>query len=112
MLEEKQNIEQKNKQEKNISEEEKKKAMLSYFWILCLIPFLDSNKSKFVQFHAKQGLVLFGLSMFTIVPVFGWFLCIVLMIVSVYGILQTLNGKWWKIPYVYDWSKKINLNNK
>jgi len=34
-------------------------AILSYFGPLCLIPYLSSKDSKFVQFHAKQGLNLF-----------------------------------------------------
>ena len=28
---------------------------------------------------------------------------------SVMGIIKTLNGEWWKAPYIYEWSKKINL---
>lgn len=34
-------------------------AALSYAWILCLVPLLGRRDSKFAQFHAKQGLVLF-----------------------------------------------------
>ena len=34
-------------------------AILSYLWILCLIPVLMKKEDEFVKFHAKQGLMLF-----------------------------------------------------
>lgn len=88
-------------------------AALSYAWILCLVPLLGKRDSKFAQFHAKQGLVLFaieivaGLLMWF--PIFGQLIMLALLVVSVMGIIKALNGEWWKIPYIYDWSKKINL---
>ena len=94
-------------------EANKTMAALSYAWILCLVPLLGKRDSKFAQFHAKQGLILFiielaaGLVMWF--PVFGQLLILTLVVVSVMGIIKTLNGEWWKIPYIYDWSKKINL---
>jgi uncharacterized membrane protein len=84
-------------------------AALSYLWILFLIPLLSKKDSKFCQFHAKQGLILFILSLLTWFPVLGWLLFLVLVVVSVFAILKVLNGEWYKIPYVYDWSKKFNL---
>ncbi len=36
-------------------------GVLSYLGILCLIPLLAAKDSEFAQFHAKQGLTLFGL---------------------------------------------------
>jgi uncharacterized membrane protein len=94
-------------------EENKAIAALSYAWILCLVPLLGKRKSKFAQFHAKQGLVLFIIELIgTLVywfPIFGQALMLVLVVVSIMGIIKTLNGEWWKVPYIYDWSKKINL---
>ena len=94
-------------------EENKAIAALSYAWILCLVPLLGKRKSKFAQFHAKQGLVLFIIELIgTLVywfPIFGQALMLVLVVVSIMGIIKTLNGEWWKIPYIYDWSKKINI---
>jgi uncharacterized membrane protein len=92
-------------------------AALSYVWILFLIPLLLKRNSKFTQFHAKQGLVLFVLevivSFVNIVPVLGqivWFFAsIVFLVASIVGIIKTLNGEKWEMPYVYEWSKKINL---
>ncbi len=88
-------------------------AALSYVWILCLVPFLGRRDSKFAQFHSKQGLVLFSVEIiagfFAWFPVLGQLLMIGILIISVIGIVKTLNGEWWKIPYLYGLSKKINL---
>ena len=84
-------------------------AAISYLWIACLIPLLVSKGSPFAQHHAKQGLILFILSFLTWVPFLGWILALALIIVSVLGIVKSLNGESWEIPFVYDWSKKIKI---
>ena len=88
-------------------------AALSYVWILCLVPLLGKRNSKFAQFHAKQGLTLFIIeiiaSFLMWFPVLGQLLILILVVVSVIGIIKALNGEWWKMPYVHEWSKKINL---
>lgn len=94
-------------------EENKIVAALSYAWILCLVPLLAKRDSKFAQFHAKQGLVLFVIELLASLlfwfPGFGQLLMLALVVISVIAIIKVLNGEWWKIPYIYDWSKKINL---
>ncbi len=88
-------------------------AALSYAWILCLVPLLGKRKSKFAQFHAKQGLILFAIELaaglVSWFPVFGQLLILALVVISVMGIIKTLNGEWWKVPFIYEWSKKINF---
>jgi len=88
-------------------------AALSYAWILCLVPLLGKRDSRFAQFHAKQGLVLFAVELMASLvvwfPIFGQLLMLALVVVAVMGIIKTLNGEWWKIPFIYDWSKKIKL---
>jgi len=88
-------------------------AAFSYVWILCLVPLLSKRKSKFAQFHAKQGLILFGIEivggLIYWVPLFGQLIFLALIIISVIGIIKALNGEWWEAPYIYNWSKKINL---
>lgn len=94
-------------------EKNKHIAVLSYVWILCLVPLLGKRDSEFAQFHAKQGLVLFAAeiiaSLFVWFPIFGQLIMIGLLVVSVIGIVKTLNGERWEIPVIYDWSKKIKL---
>lgn len=90
-------------------EKNKTVAALSYVSILFLIPLLGKKHSKFSQFHAKQGLILFLISFICYVPVIGQLLAVVLIVISIMGIIKCLEGTWWKIPYLYDLSKKINL---
>lgn len=94
-------------------EANKKIAALSYIWILCLVPLLGKRNSKFAQFHAKQGLILFIVeivaSLLVWFPLFGQLLMLVLLVVSVMGIIKALNGEWWEAPFLHEWSKKIKL---
>lgn len=97
----------------NDVEANKTLAAMSYIFILFLVPLLGKKDSKFAQFHAKQGLVLFAVEllvfMFVWVPLLGQLAMLALLIISVMGAVKALNGEWWKIPYIYEWSKKVNL---
>ena len=88
-------------------------AALSYLWILFIVPLLGKRDSKFAQFHAKQGMILFGIElvagMFAWFPVFGQLLILGLIVVAVMGVVKALNEEWWEIPYINEWSKKINF---
>ena len=84
-------------------------AALSYIWILFLLPLLLKKDSKFCQFHSKQGLILFLFSFVAWFPIIGWLIGLAIIIVSVVGIVKTLAGERWEIPFIYDLSKKINL---
>jgi uncharacterized membrane protein len=110
------------KQEQNVgggpqlSEEDKKDirenktlAILSYLSILCLIPLLMKKDSKFVKFHAKQGLVLLIGWIFVGVPFFGKVLSLILTIFSVIGIINVLGEKYAELPLVGELAKKINI---
>ena len=94
-------------------EENKHVAALSYVWVLVLVPLLMKRESEFAQFHAKQGLVLFIieiLATFVIwIPLIGQLIALALLVVAVLGIIKALNGEWWKMPYIHEWSQKINL---
>ena len=94
-------------------EEHKVVAALSYLGILCLVPLLGSKQSKFAQFHAKQGLVLFVIdvlvSFIARIPFIGWISALTVLVASVYGVLRALAGKYWEIPYVGKYAKEINL---
>jgi uncharacterized membrane protein len=92
-------------------------AAIGYFWILCLLPLLAKRDSEFAQHHGKQGLVLticsFILWLVAWIPVIGWVVgflgTIVLIVFSVLGILHALQGKYWEMPYLGEYAKKIKL---
>ena len=92
-------------------------ALLSYLWILCLIPLLLKKENKFALFHAKQGLVLFiaeiAVGFIGVIPVLGWMILFfgtfLFGILSLIGIVQVLMGNYWKIPVVGDIAEKINF---
>ena len=90
-------------------EKNKGMAVLGYIGILCLIPLLAAKESKFAQFHAKQGLVLFlfeivvgilyAIPVINVVMFFiGWVLYILILILAIMGIVNALGGKYWKMP--------------
>lgn len=94
-------------------EENKVIAAIGYIWILCFIPLFLKRDSKFAQFHAKQGLVLFiieivGWLVFWI-PVVGWLVAILFIILAIAGFVQALSGVYWEMPVVGQIAKKINL---
>ena len=100
-----------------VSSEQKVYALLSYLWILFLIPLLVKKKDKFVKAHAKQGLMLFicwiVVMMLAIIPLLGWILApilnIILLIVSIFGIVKSVTGKSFEIPYVGKYAKAWKL---
>lgn len=94
-------------------EENKLLAALSYIHILFLVPLLAKRDSKFCQFHAKQGLVLFVvqtvIGLVAWIPLIGWLLAAAAVLISIIGILKVLSGEYWKIPYLYEYSEKIKI---
>jgi uncharacterized membrane protein len=86
-------------------------AALAYLWVISIIVLLVKKDSKFAQFHAKQGLVLFLASIIvSFIPLLGWFILNpIIWIIGLIGLIQALMGKYWKIPLVGDLAAKINL---
>lgn len=81
-------------------------AVLSYLGVLVFLPFLLKKDSKFVQFHAKQGLVLLIGWVLTMLP-FGSIIAIIALIFSIMGIIDVLSDKTTKMPLVGDLAEKI-----
>ncbi len=95
-------------------EQNKVIAAIGYIFILCLLPLLGKKDSEFAQFHGKQGLVL----------VICWFVIwvvgaiiwpimaignIILLVLSIMGIVNALAGKYWEMPFLGKYAKKIKL---
>jgi len=100
-----------------VSQEDKIWAALSYIWILALVALLFKRQSGYVQFHAKQGIVLLIaeviLWIIGMVPVLGWLVSflghIVILVLAVLGIVAALVGRYWEMPFLGEYAKKINL---
>lgn len=100
-------------------EENKAITFLSYLGILVIVPLLAKRDSKFAQFHAKQGLILF-VGWFVIawiggfIPFLGWFLIvpavsILGIVLAIMGLINVANGEMKELPIIGEFAKKINL---
>jgi uncharacterized membrane protein len=79
--------------------------------------FLVSKEDAFVKFHIKQGLVLLvieiaimviGNMMWFLYPVIG-IINIALLILSIIGIINAVQGKEKEVPFVGQFSKHVNI---
>ncbi|HUS52095.1 MAG TPA: DUF4870 domain-containing protein [Candidatus Bathyarchaeia archaeon] len=87
-------------------------AALAYVlgWITGII-FLLIEKDKFVRFHAMQSIITFGfLTIFSFVPVIGWILSPLVMIVGfvlwLILIFKAYQGEEFKLPWIGDFAQK------
>jgi uncharacterized membrane protein len=104
--------------EEKIIEEGKIFAFLGYWGILFLIPILAKKDNRFAVFHGKQGLILFILEIIVgilgLIPFIGWFVIrplgyIFCGIMSIIGMVQSLSGKYWKMPWLGKYAEKIKI---
>lgn len=87
-------------------------AALSYVlgWLTGII-FLLIEKDPFVRFHAMQSIITFGiLTLLSFVPVIGWILSPLVMIVGfvlwLVLIYKAYQGEEFKLPWVGEFAKK------
>lgn len=90
-------------------EENKVIAALGYVSIICFVPLFLKRDSKFAQFHAKQGLILFIIELFGFIPFFGPILFIIAVLLAIWGVKSAMEGKYWKMPLLGDFAKKLNI---
>lgn len=96
--------------------------VLSYLWILALVPLLTEKEDKEVQWHAKHGIVLMVAEiafwiLYTIIVniiplgcVMGALsplVALVFLIVHIAAIIKGLNGQRLMIPYVSEYANKF-----
>ena len=101
----------------DLKQDDKIFAALSYLWILALVPLFLKRDRPFVQFHAKQGFVLFVaefiLMLVAAIPLLGWLIWffgwIIAVVFSILGILAALSGREWEMPWISDYVKKWKL---
>ncbi|MCL1829628.1 MAG: zinc-ribbon domain-containing protein [Oscillospiraceae bacterium] len=83
-------------------------ALLCYFGILLLIPYIIRPGSQFVKYHANQGLLLLLLGIacgvVSIIPILGWIVGVVAGIFTavcwVIGIINVLRGRMNPLPII------------
>ena len=83
-------------------------AGLSYLGVLCFAPLLVARDDAFVQFHARQGLVIWMTGMVSLlilhIPVIGeWVFgtsAMVVLAYSVLGLVSVVCQRAWKLPLV------------
>lgn len=119
-----QNFSQKGEEKMKRSEEEKEIqegkvfAAISYISAFCILTLILKRENKFALFHGKQGLVIFigeiaaGILRVAIPllgrPIFS-LAVLVLGLLSLFGIMQSLMGRYWKCPFIYNFAEKITL---
>ena len=101
-------------------EKNKVTGVLSYLWILWLVPLLAAKDSAFAKYHCNQGLVLFIVSIaawivnfildmiLVFIPVLGWILMILLhfgliigiLVLAIMGIINAVNGVCKPLPLI------------
>jgi uncharacterized membrane protein len=84
-------------------------AALSYVWILSIVMLIVRRGDTFIQFHAKQGVILLILSIFGFIPVIGWIVWILAVVGMIFGFINAWQGREYRLPIVYEWSTKIRL---
>lgn len=99
-------------EDKKDAEENKIFAVLSYLGVLVLVPLLARKESKFAMFHAKQGLVLligWIISWLLSFVFIGFILDVVMIVFSIWGIVNAATGKYAKLPLIGDLSEKFKF---
>src|SRR3990167_3559902 len=89
-------------------------AVLSYLSVLCIIPLVLKKDNDFVLSHGKQGLVIFvgEVGIFIVSILFEGILRLGVFffgILSLWGIIEVLRGRYVKLPVVSDIADKIWL---
>jgi uncharacterized membrane protein len=90
-------------------------ALMSYLGVLVFVPLVANRNDEYVNFHARQGLVIWALGIVAIfmlyIPGLGKlvfsFLAMMVMIYSLLGLLSVLLYRAWKLPIVYNLSTKL-----
>lgn len=98
-----------------VREQDKIQLVLAYLGILALIPMLTVKDSEFVQWHAKNGLVLgvgggIAISIIGMLPFIGLITCLLapaLLVVDIVAMMKALKGERWRIPGVSDIAEKF-----
>jgi uncharacterized membrane protein len=90
-------------------DENKLMAALSYIWAFSVVMMLLKKDSPFVQFHARQGFVLFVISVIFMIIAVLWWANIIVAVYCIIGIWSAYQGKEWKAPLIYQIAQKVKF---
>ena len=110
----------------DLDEEDKVMLVFSYLWVLALVPFMVTRR-EYVRWHAKQGLILCGISclvflvvifvgaiLATLSKVFAWLfafallnLVLLYLALALVCVIKAMRGERWAIPFLGDLVEKI-----
>lgn len=101
--------------EEKANDIEKIYALLSYIFFFSILVYINKKDSDFVLHHAKQGLLVFVLSLanfvLVAVPVLGWILVpvlnIAIFVLFIIGVNNALAGKKANLPIIGQFSNII-----
>jgi uncharacterized membrane protein len=80
-------------------------------WITGIVFVVLEKKSTFVKFHAWQSIMTFGV-LFVLwlivsrVPVVGWIVGTLMLVLWIILLIQAASGRVWKLPLAGDWAEK------
>ena len=96
--------------------------LAAYLWFLAVIPLIVEKEDKDVQWHAKHGLVLFGIE-FALCIVFGVLMnipllnCVIglvwvvvgigILVLHVLCIMKAINGERFLVPGISDFANRF-----
>ncbi len=102
--------------EEELIQEGKAAAILGYIPFMCFVPLVKMKDNPFAVKHGKQGLILFFLEIIAAVFLLPkisqlfWGMVIILCLVSALaGILNAVQGKEWKIPFIGELGDRLKL---
>ncbi|MCP4229119.1 MAG: hypothetical protein GY771_03090 [bacterium] len=81
-------------------EQGKSVAVMGYLGFLCILAWFVRKDNPFVKAHRGQQLLL---AICFIIPLVN----IIVIVCQIIGLVQTLQGNLWKVPVLYDWSRKL-----
>ena len=110
----------------DLDEEDRVMLIFSYLWVLALVPFMVTRR-EYVRWHAKQGLILCGVScliflvviligviLSTLAKIFAWIFALALinlillyLALALVCVIKAMRGERWAIPFLGDLVERI-----
>lgn len=87
-------------------------AAVSYLWVVSVAMYFLKKEDKYIVFHAKQGMVIFALSLVAFIPilnVFLFFVPLIALVLSIVGAVKAYKGEMYKFPFIGDLAEKIDF---